>query len=111
MSTSIKVSVEDKRKLDKLQALVTMKTSKKVTQQEVLSELIRGAIAEGDRFVEKVFQGTVPMSDESFRKILSLTSDWKVKTKWEDIDRSVYGETRAVPRTSATKSRNKVKHD
>jgi len=108
-TTSVKLNAEDKRKLEKLQALVTLKTSKKVTQQELLSELISGAIKEGDRFVEKAFEGTVPMSDESFRKLLSLTDDWKVKTKWEDIDRSVYGDARSVPHTSGAKNRNKVK--
>ena len=31
------------------------------------------------------------MSDEVYRRILSLTSEWGVRTKWEDIDKVLYG--------------------
>lgn len=92
MSTSVKLSQADKRKLERLQAMVTVKTSKKVTQQEILSKLISKATEEGDKFVRKTFESTVPMSDEAFRRILSLKSDWGIRTKWEDIDKTLYGD-------------------
>jgi hypothetical protein len=107
-STSVKLSEGDKKKLERLQALVTIKTSKKVTQQEILSKLISNATAEGDKFVVKTFESTVPMSDDAFQKILSLTSDWKVKTRWEDIDKTVYGDARSTTaRTNSKKEKTK----
>ncbi len=92
LATSVKLSESDKRKLEKLQALVTVKTSKKVTQQEILSKLISKATEEADTFVDKTFESTVPMSEEAYRKILSLTSNWGIRTKWEDIDKTLYGD-------------------
>jgi hypothetical protein len=91
VSTSVKLSEADKRKLERLQAMFTIRKSKKVTQQEILSRLIGKATEEGDKFLNEEFEGTVPMSDEGYRRMLSLTSDWGVKTKWEEIDDLLYG--------------------
>ena len=89
----MKLSFTDKKKLEKLQALVTVKTSKKITQQEILSKLISKATEEVDSFVDRTFETTVPMSDDQYRRILALTSDWEIRTKWEDIDKTLYGRT------------------
>ena len=91
MSTSVKLSESDKRKLERLQAMVTVRTSRKVTQQEILSKLISNATEEEDDFIKKTFESTVPISDSEYQKILSLIADWGVKTKWEDIDETLYG--------------------
>jgi hypothetical protein len=95
MATSVKLSEMDKRKLEKLQALVTVKTSKKVTQQEILSRLITKATEEVDAFVYETFQRTVSMPDDMYGRWLSLTSDWGVRTRWDEIDKIVYGSTRS----------------
>jgi len=91
MSTSVKLDQQDKEKLDKLQALVTLKRGKKVTQQELLSTLITDAFERGDELLEKVLKKGIPLSDEEYGKILSLVDDWGVETRWEDIDRTLYG--------------------
>ena len=91
MATSVKLSETDKKKLEKLQAMVTVKTSKKVTQQEILSKLISKATEQGDSFIRETFESTVPLSDNDYNRLLSLTSDWGIETKWEDIDESLYG--------------------
>jgi len=91
MSTSVKLSEEDKEKLEKLQALVTLKAGHKVTQQELLSTLIGEALAIGDEFVEKMFKTSIPMSDQEYERILSLVEDWGVETSWEEIDQILYG--------------------
>jgi hypothetical protein len=91
LATSVKLNEADKRKLERLQALVTVKTSKKTTQQEILSKLISRATADVDEFVDRNFESTVPMSDEAYERTLSLTTDWKIRTKWEDIDEALYG--------------------
>ncbi|MGI0081072.1 MAG: hypothetical protein ACRECH_15795, partial [Nitrososphaerales archaeon] len=97
-------------KLEKLQALVTIRTSKKTTQQEILSKLITGALEEGDKFVDKAFESTVPMSDEQFKKLLSLSKDWKIKTSWREIDAIVYGPSAEIttPRERSGKKRSQV---
>lgn len=100
MSTSVKLSVEDKKKLERLQAMVTVKTTKKVTQQELLSRLIEDAAEQGENFIDKTFQGTVPMSDDTYHRMLSLASDWGTRTKWEDIDEVLYGNSKRKGRKS-----------
>lgn len=91
MSTSVKLSEEDKEKLEKLQALVTLKAGGKVTQQEILSALIGEALARGDEFLGKAFKPNIPMPDEEFKKVLSLTEDWGVETGWKEMDKLLYG--------------------
>jgi|SRR5271165_3948749 len=89
-TTTVKLDEADKQKLEKLQALITLK-GKKVTQQELLSTLISEAIERGDEFLDQVLKDTVPMSNEDFQKILSLSEDWGFKSRWQDIDETLYG--------------------
>jgi len=91
MSTSVKLSEEDKQKLEKLQALVTLKAGGRVTQQEILSALIGEALARGDEFLGKAFKPNIPMPDEEFKRVLSLTEDWGVETNWREVDKLLYG--------------------
>jgi hypothetical protein len=90
-ATSVKLREDDKRKLERLRALATLKTSKKITQEELLSKLIVDALSQSDKFVDRAFEDTVPMTDEKFEKLLSLSKDWGVETSWEQIDEAVYG--------------------
>ena len=62
MSTSVKLAEDDKVKLEKLQALVTLKLGEKMTQQELLATLIQDALTRGDEFIDSV-KPSVPMSD------------------------------------------------
>jgi len=95
MSTSVKLSEKDKEKLEKLQALVTLKAGEKVTQQELLSTLIREALAKDDEIVKKMFKTKIPISDQEYERILALVEDWGIETSWEEIDQILYGvETR-----------------
>ena len=89
MKTTVKIDDVDKQKLEKLQALVTLK-GKKITQQELLSALISDAIERSDELIDRVAKDTVPMSSEDFRRILSVSQDWGIKTKWQDIDEILY---------------------
>jgi hypothetical protein len=89
MSTSVKLAEDDKEKLEKLQALVTLKLGEKMTQQELLARLIQDALTRGDEFIESV-KPSVPMGDEEFGKVLSLLENWGVETRWEEIDQVIY---------------------
>jgi len=91
MSTSVKLSEEDKKKLEKLQALVTLKAGAKIAQQDLLSRLINEAMERGDDFVKKVFKASIPLSNEEYDRVLSLVDDWGVETNWTEIDQSLYG--------------------
>jgi len=94
MSTSVKLEEEDKEKLERLQALVTLKGGGKVTQQELLSILIREAFERGDEFVEKTLKTSIPMPEYEYEKLLSLVEDWGVETSWEEVDQVLYGKIR-----------------
>jgi hypothetical protein len=91
MTTSVKLREEDKARLDRLQAVVTLKAGSKKTQEEILSMLISEALKRGDDFVKEILGTTVPMTDNDYRKLLSMTGDWGVQTPWQDIDRVLYG--------------------
>jgi hypothetical protein len=91
MSTSVKLAEEDKKKLDKLQALVTLRSGRKLTQQELLSALIKDALAKSDEFAEVISGLKLPMNDEEFSRVRALASDWGVETRSEEIDEILYG--------------------
>jgi len=95
MSTSVKIDREDKERLERLQALITLRIGRRMTQQEILSKLIRDAYERGEEFIEDLFGGCTKLSDEEFERVLSLIEDWGVETSWEDIDRVLYGEEEA----------------
>lgn len=104
MATSVKLRVEDKARLERLQALVTLKGGSKKTQEEILSALISEALKRGDDFVKELVGTTVPMNDDDYRKLLSLAGDWGTQTRWQDIDKVLYGGTarlRRGPRASS----------
>ncbi len=86
-TSTVKIDDADKQKLEKLQALITLR-GKRITQQELLSKLISNAIERSDELVDRVTKDTVPISGEQFQKILSLSEDWGVKTRWQDIDQN-----------------------
>ena len=91
MSTSVKLGKEDKERLERLQALVTLKAGGKVSQQDLLSTLIREALERGDEFLEKMYKANVPIPDEEYERTLSLVEDWGVETRWEEMDQILYG--------------------
>jgi hypothetical protein len=41
--------------------------------------------------VKGVFRETVPMPDEKFERLFSLSKDWGVRTRWQEIDQTLYG--------------------
>jgi len=91
MTTSVKLNDRDKEKLERLQALVTLRTGEKITQQELLRILIGEALLKVDEFFDRISEQKLPMPDEEYERILSLVDDWRVETSWEDIDQILYG--------------------
>jgi hypothetical protein len=89
MTGNIKVHEKDKRIFDMLQAELTLKTGKKMTQQELFSGIIEFARTKKETFFGRLFK--LPLSEKEIKKIKSLQSDWGVITTEKDIDVTVYG--------------------
>ncbi len=89
MSENIKIHEKDKRIFDMLQAELTLKIGKKITQQELFSRLVDFAESKKDNFFGRIFK--LPLSEKEIRKIKSLQSDWGLVTAETDIDKEVYG--------------------
>ncbi|MCZ7397240.1 MAG: hypothetical protein O8C59_01865 [Candidatus Methanoperedens sp.] len=89
MSENIKIHEKDKHIFDLLQAELTLKTGKKMTQQELFSQLIEFVRSRKDNFFGRLSK--LPLSEKEKKKIRNLQSDWGVETSEEEIDFVVYG--------------------
>ncbi len=89
MSKNIKVNEKDKHIFDMLQAEFTLKTGKKITQQELFSQLIKFARSSKDSFFGRFSKR--PLSEKQKKKIRGLQCDWGVETSEGEIDLVVYG--------------------
>ncbi len=92
MSENIKIHEKDKYVFDMLQAELTLKTGKKITQQELFSRLIEFVRAKKDNFFGRLSK--LPLSEKEKNKIRSLQCDMGVETSEEEIDLIVYGARR-----------------
>lgn len=91
MATSVKMTEEDKHRLDRLQGELMVHTGRRVSQQELLSRLLNLGEAERERLLE---EGTIPMSAHEIDLMSHLCVDSHKRTREEDIDRAVAGEMR-----------------
>jgi hypothetical protein len=92
MSENIKIHEKDKHIFDMLQAELTLKTGKKITQQELFSWLIEFVRSKKDNFFGRLSK--LPLSEKEKKKIRSIPTDMGVKTSEEEIDLVVYGAKR-----------------
>lgn len=92
MSENIKIHEKDKNIFDMLQAEFTLKTGKKITQQELFSNLIEFVRSRKDNFFGRLSK--LPLSEKEKKKIRSLQCDMGVETSEEEIDFVVYGARR-----------------
>jgi len=96
--TSVKISEDDKKKLEKLQALLTIEGEGKASQQSILSAIIDYAYNGREELLRRLSDIKLPLSDDEFEGLLSLVDDWGVETRAEEIDRYLYGLSRAEKR-------------
>lgn len=90
MTTSVKLDERDKKKLDQLQAKLTVETGEKHTQQEILAALISKAI-DDEGALDSLVRGWRPLTDGEYGEVLSHATDWGAATRWQDIDKGLYG--------------------
>lgn len=91
MSTAVKMDEEAKSKLEELQAEIRLKTGKKVTQQEILSELIHSAVDARSEFIDSFRDGKTVLSDTELTQFNKGRISSSVETAEEDIDDILYG--------------------
>lgn len=89
MSENIKINEKDKRIFDMLQAELTLKTGKKLTQQELFSSILEFVKSRKENFFGRLFK--LPLSEKDIKKIKNLQNDWGIRTTEAEIDATVYG--------------------
>lgn len=91
MSTAVQVDEDAKSKLEELQAEIKLKTGKKVTQQEILTQLIESAVESKTEFVDSFRDGTWSLSEGEIEALNQGRFASGVETDEADIDDILYG--------------------
>ena len=91
MATTVKVSEDTNRKLDRLQARVLLRSGEKLSKQEILERLVRVGLTDEALLVRPSARVKYPIPDKIWKKILAKIQDLGVVTREEDIDRILYG--------------------
>lgn len=93
MVTTVKLSDNAKQKLDILQAEIFLSSSKNISKQQLLEEIIDLSTEEKEKLLAQlVSEIQYPLSDQDIQSIMKTTKDWGVETKEEDLDKILYGE-------------------
>lgn len=90
MATSVKMRERDKRRLDRLQGELTVRRGRKMSQQELLAWLLQLGEAEKHRLAEDAGR---PMTDREIAAMERLVVRTGIRTREEEIDRVVAGES------------------
>lgn len=93
MATTVRISDETKRKLDRLQAQALLRTGRKLSKEEILERLVLMGLADESWLTRNKARPRYPIPDRAWRKNLKRIQDWGVATREEDIDRILYGGT------------------
>ena len=91
MSTAVKIDEEAKAELEALQAEIKLKTGKKVSQQEILSQLIRSATDDRSTFIDFFRDGEVALNEAAIEQFNRGQISSGVETDETDIDEILYG--------------------
>ena len=90
MATAVKIDEEARAELEELQAEIKLKTGTKITQQELLSQLIRSAADNRSEVIDSFRDGKMILSKtdiEQFNQGM-ISSDFE--TDESDIDDTLY---------------------
>ncbi|SMO80068.1 hypothetical protein [Halorubrum cibi] len=91
MATAVKMEADAKSKLEELQAEIKLKTGKKVTQQEILTQLIESAIESRSEFIDSFRDVETALTEEEIRRFNEGKTSSGLETTEEDIDEILYG--------------------
>jgi predicted transcriptional regulator len=87
VASTIRIRDADKDRLDRLQAEVTARTGRKISQQELLERLIMM----GERQKEALMAADEGATEAQLERLLALPLRTGVPTREEDIDEVLYG--------------------
>lgn len=90
MVTAVKMGEDTKSKLEELQAEIKLRTGRKVTQQEVLEQLVESAYTSRDAFIDS-FRDSATLSDAELAAFNEGQISSGVATDEDDIDEILYG--------------------
>jgi hypothetical protein len=91
MIAPVKARPQDKQRLDRLQALLTAHSGRRISQEELLARLLGLVERERDALVDEIGR---PMSQKEIDTLLRLPVRTGVRTREKDIDLDLYGEER-----------------
>lgn len=91
MTTSVKMDDETKSRLERLQAEIRLQTGERVTQQEILAQLLKDAVDSKGALIDSFRPNRVPLSEEERTKFHEGTIASGEETDEEDIDDILYG--------------------
>ncbi|MHA1309646.1 MAG: hypothetical protein ACTSQO_01855 [Candidatus Helarchaeota archaeon] len=83
------VKIKNKKLLEKIQAMLTLKLGKRFSQQEILDKSIEYLSKNIDKFIEDNFK-FIEISPERIEKIINSAVDIKYNTI-KDEDTDIYG--------------------
>lgn len=87
MATSIKVTDDTKRELERLQAKILLEFGKKYNQQELIDLLVRL----GYNNIHLIRTTQKSITPDTLTRIKSLIGPWDIETDPEVIDAELYG--------------------
>ena len=90
MSTTVKIDEKAKAKIEALQAEIELKTDKKVTQQEIISQLVQSATDDPSEFIDSFRDGQVALSEADIEQFNKGMVSSGVETSETKIDRILY---------------------
>lgn len=91
MATAVKMDEEAKSRLEDLQAEIRLATGEKVTQQELLAQLVATAYESKAEFVDEFREESVPLSDAERSRLSETRIESGRETDEDDIDEILYG--------------------
>jgi hypothetical protein len=91
MATAVKMDEETKSMLEELQAEIKLKTGTKVTQQELLAQLVASAVESRTEFINSFREGSTALSDAEIAAFNDGQISSGVETTEDDIDDILYG--------------------
>lgn len=91
MATSVKMDERTKDRLERLQAEIKLETGRKVTQQELLKQLLDSAYESRSEFIDSFRDEWDGLSDDEIDRLLSGTVDSGNPVEEDEIDDVLYG--------------------
>ena len=89
MAIAVKIDEEAKAELEELQAEIKLKTGTKITQQELLSQLIRSAADNRSEVIDSFRDGQVALSETDIEQFNQGMISSGFETDESDIDDSL----------------------